>query len=142
MEQLISFINNFAWVAGSILVAYIAVAIIVFVIGYYVLFDPKATTAGKFIFRFMLSLVGVIIMVFIGTYIDPSPNRDWSILPPDVMTWRPVLRFLVYGYVAFTITSLAWLLVMRKWRPSKVKSADMHLVEPRTEEIPVIRDTE
>jgi hypothetical protein len=134
------FINNFAWVAGNILVAYTAFAIVVFVIGYYVLFDPRATTAGKFIFRFMLSLVGVIILVFIGTYVDPSPNRDWSFLPPDVKSWRPILRFLIYGYVAFTITSLAVLLAIRKWRPNKVKSAqDRDLVELRhTKEIPVI----
>lgn len=140
MDGLFHAINNFAWVAGNILVAYTAFAIVVFVIGYYVLFDPRATTAGKFIFRFMLSLVGVIILVFIGTYVDPSPNRGWSFLPPDVSSWRPILRFLIYGYVAFTITSLAILLGIRKWRPNRVKSAyDRDLVEPRhTKEIPIV----
>lgn len=140
METIFDLVNNFAWVAGNILVAYTAFAIIVFVIAYYVLFDPKATTAGKFIFRFMLSLVGVIVLVFIGTYIDPSPNRGWAVLPPDVTTWRPVLRLLIYGYVAFTITSLAYLLAIRKWRPNTVKSdQDRDLVEPRhTKENPII----
>ena len=140
MEGIFHFINSFAWVAGNILVAYIAIAIVVFVIGYYVLFDPKATTAGKFIFRFMLSLVGVILLVFIGTYVDPSPNRQWSVLPPDINSWRPILRLLIYGYVAFTITSLAVLLWVRKWRPGRVKSAqDRGLVEPRhTKEIPIV----
>lgn len=131
--DLLQAINTFAWVAGNILVAYTAFAIVVFVIGYYVLFDPKATTAGKFIFRFMLSLVGVICLIFIGTYVDPSPKRAWSFLPPDVSTWRPLLRLLVYGYVAFTITSLAVLLGVRKWKPSLIKSKDTHdLVEPRS----------
>lgn len=135
-----TFINTFAWVAGNILVAYTAIAIVVFVIAYYVLFDPKATTAGKFIFRFMLSLVGVILLVFIGTYVDPSPNRTWSFLPPDVSSWRPILRFLIYGYVAFTITSLAVLLAVRKWRPNRVRlKSDRDLVEVRhTKEIPIV----
>jgi hypothetical protein len=142
MGDFFLFVNSFAWVAGSILVAYIAVAIVVFVIGYYVLFDPGATTAGKLIFRFMLSLVGVIILVFIGTYIDPSPNREWSFLPPDVTSWRPLLRFLIYGYVAFTITSLGVLLALRKWKPNRIKSApDINLVKLRhTNDIPTVTE--
>lgn len=140
MEVFLHAINTFAWVAGNILIAYTSIAIAVFVIGYYVLFDPGATTAGKFIFRFMLSLVGIIVLVFIGTYVDPSPNREWSSLPDDVQLWRPMVRLLIYGYVAFTITSLAILLGVRKWSPSHVKSAqDRDLVELRhTKDIQII----
>lgn len=140
MEEHFFFINALAWVLGNILVAYTAVAIVVFVIGYYVLFDPGATTAGKFVFRFMLSLVGVILLVYIGTYMDPQPNRTWDTLPSDVATWRPILRLVVYSYVAFTITSLAVLLWVRKWRPEKVKSLpDKQLLKVRTSDIPVIK---
>lgn len=125
-------INAIAWVTGNLLVAYIELAIIVFVIGYYVLFDPRATTAGTMIFRFMLSLVSIILLVFIGTFVDPSHNRNWNALPADVDLWRPILRVAIYGYVAYTITSLAVLLAIRKWRPHLVKKAsDMNLVQPR-----------
>lgn len=133
MSDLFYIINNFAWVAGNILVAYIAVAIVVFVLAYYILFDPKATTAGKFLFRFMVSLVGVIVLVFIGTYIDPSPNRDWSFLSLEVAGWRPIVRFAIYSYVAFTITSLAILLAVRKWKPHRLRSSDdRNLIEVRS----------
>ena len=134
-------INNFAWVAGNLLLGYTAFAIFVFVIGYYVLFDPKATTAGRLLFRFMLSLVGVILLIFVGTFINPAPDRIWSVLSPDVLVWRPLARLFIYGYVAFTITSLAILLGVRKWRPHRVKStSDRDLVETRssTKAIPIV----
>lgn len=141
MEDFIT-INTFAYVLSNILIAYIAGAVVVFVILYYIWFDPRATTAGKFIFRFFLSLVGIIGLVFVGVFVDPAGNRSWTSLPPDVEFWRPILRLIVYGYVAFTITSLAVILVLRKWRPNSLKtSQDKDLVVPRhpTTEVPVIQ---
>lgn len=133
MNELFSILNNFAWVAGNVLVAYTAFAIFIFVIGYYALFDPKATTAGKFLFRFMVSLVGVILLVFIGIYINPGSNREWTSLPDDVDDWRPIMRFLIYSYVSFTISSLAVLLAIRKWKPHRLRSThDRNLVEVRS----------
>lgn len=133
-------INHIAWVIGNILIAYDVFSVIVFVIGYYIIYDPKATTAGKLIFRFFVSLLGLIILVFVGTYIDPSGDRSWLDIPDDVDAWRPVFRCIVYGYIAFAMTSLAVLLVVRKWWPQKVKTAP-YLIKPRheTHEIPVIR---
>lgn len=137
IEQII---NPCAWVLGNLLIAYDAAAIVIFIVGYYVLFDPGATTAGKVIFRFFVSLVGLIMLVFIGTYIDPTGDRSWLDMPGEVDAWHPVLRVLVYGHIAFTVTSLAILLVLRKWYPHKLRIApNEDLVKPRheTNEIPV-----
>lgn len=129
---MIDVINSIAWVSANILVAYIALGVVVFVVGYYIFFDPNATTAGKMIFRFMLSLVGIILLAFIGTYIDPSHGRAWLEYPDDVDVWRPIVRVIIYAYVAFSITTLAAFLFIRKWRPEKMKKkSDLKLVEPR-----------
>lgn len=132
-------INAIAWIGANILIAYIALVVVLFVFMYYIFFDPTATTAGKMIFRFMLSLVGVIGLVFIGIFIDPSHNRNPVGAPaPDVDFWRPIVRFVVYAYVAFTITALAVALILRKWYPHRVKKrADLNLVKPRHDTNPI-----
>lgn len=142
MTDVIHAINEWVWIGSNVLLAYVSVAIVIFVAGYYFLYDPRATTGGKFIFRFMLSLVGVIGLIFVGTFIDPSPNRMWFAYPGDVAWWRPIVRFAIYAYVAFSITSLSVLLGLRKWRPDLIKKAsDLDLVKPRnTSEIPIIRN--
>lgn len=121
-EVLLAF-NEVVWVIANILICYISVAILLFVIGYYAFFDPKATTAGKFIFRFMLSLVGIVTLIYVGTFIDPPNNADWIELPKHVEFWQPLARLAVYSYVAFTITSLAIVLGYRKWKPEKLLTA-------------------
>lgn len=128
-----AFINSLMMVTGRILVGYISLAIVVFVIAYYILFDPRATTAGKFIFRFMLSLVGVILLSFIGTFLIPnSGGYTRSIPPPDVFSWITLLRIVVYGYVAFSITSLAVILAAYRWWPDRIKTKNLTFAEPRT----------
>lgn len=145
---IVDVINPIAWVMANIVLAYTAFALIGFVIMYYALFDPKATTGGKLIFRFMLSLVGVIGLVFLGIFVDPGPDREWFLYPEgEVEWWRPALRLFIYGYVSFTITSLAVLLVKRKWFPDRLKvapSPDLIKVRHETSEIPTIprRDEE
>lgn len=133
-------INAIAWVSANLLVVYVAFVLAVFVVGYYTFFDPRATTAGKMIFRFMLSLVGVIGLVVVGTFIDPSHSREWFSYPGDVASWRPIARLVIYLYVAYTISSLAVVLFIRKWKPHLVKKkSDMDLVRVRhTSEIPII----
>jgi len=133
------FVNSLMMVTGRILVGYISFAIVVFVIAYYILFDPSTTTAGKFIFRFMLSLVGVILLSFVGTFIDPlASSYVRPIPPPDVFSWSTLLRIVVYGYVAFATTSLAVLLAAYRWWPDRIKTK-MSILEPRnTKDIPII----
>lgn len=115
-------INTFAWVGANLLILYVWVGLLVFTIGYYALFDPKATTAGKFIFRFFISLVGVMTLVFIGIFLDPHEGREWWLYPEDTIWWRPIVRFVAYGYVAYAVTSLAVLIAVRKWWPEKLKT--------------------
>lgn len=134
--------NSIAWVLANMILAYTALALVVFVIMYYALFDPRATTGGKLIFRFMLSLVGIVGLVFVGIFVDPAMNQSWSSYPENIEIWRPALRLAIYGYVAFTITSLAALLVRRKWRPNSLKIApaqDLVKVRHSTNEIPIVK---
>lgn len=127
--------NQFAWIFSNFLLAYIAIVLIVFTISYVILFDPKATTAGRFIFRFALSLVGIIGLSFIGVFIDPSPGRAVLQFPGDVLWWRPAIRLVGYGYVAFTVTGLCVLLYNRKWHPNRLRTIlDREIVKTRQEE--------
>ena len=127
-------INSFLWITANLLVAYIGFALVVFLVGYYYLFDPRATTAGRFLYRFALSLLGVILLIFIGTFLDPQPGRGVFEYPGDVLWWRPLLRFVAYLGVAYTVTSLAVLLWIRKYRPDLLRtSLDRELVKPRHE---------
>ena len=137
-------LNPVIWVLANIVLAYVALALVIFVITYYVLFDPKATTGGKLIFRFMLSLVGVMGLVFLGIYVDPSADRSAFEYPTDVDWWRPAFRLVIYSYVSFTITSLAILLIRRKWRPHSIKIAppqDLVKVRHETSEIPIVKSS-
>ena len=140
-HNVVNSVNTVAWVLGNVVLAYTEFALIAFLIAYYTIFDPSATTGGRLIFRFMLSLAGVIVLVFVGIFVDPSPNQAWFIFPEDsVEWWRPILRLAIYGFVAYSISSLAWLLAVRKWWPHKVKKAsDINLVKVRhTSEIPIV----
>lgn len=142
VPDILNAINAVLWVVSNVLLAYSAIMLVLFLIAYIAIFDPKATTGGKLIFRFMISLVGVISLSFIGIFIDPVPGRDWWSFPVgEVEWWRPVLRVLIYGFTAFSISALIKLLVYRKWFPQKLKKAsDINLVQPRhTSEIPVIK---
>lgn len=135
IPEWLSQLNAFAWVASNALVAYIAVLLVIFVVAYYVFFDPNATTAGKYIFRFFVSLFGVIGLIFISLFVDPRLGREWTVYPGDVLWWRPLVRLIAYSYVAFTITSLSILLAFRKWKPSWLRtSLDQEMVKLRGRE--------
>lgn len=115
--------NAVIWVVSNIEIAYIALMLIVFVVAYPILFDPSATTAGKFVFRFAASLVGIIGLVFIGIFVDPRQDVQWWQYPGDVIWWRPAVRLIAYSYVAYTITALVTVLWMRKFRPQLLHTA-------------------
>ena len=142
IDSLLNVVNPIAWVIGNIFVAYDAIIVLIFVIGYIIIYDPRTTTAGKLILRFFVSLMGLIILVFIATYIDPATDRIWLELSNGVDAWRPVFRTIVYGYIGYSVTSLAVLLVIRKWWPDKVNTAP-DLVKPRheTNEIPIVKNS-
>lgn len=129
---MIELINSIAWIGSNVLVVYDAIVLVVFVICYYIFFDPGATTAGKMIFQFMLSLVGIVGLVALGIYIDPSEARVWYEYPDDIAPWRPIIRFAIWLYIAYTITSLSASLFLRKWQPHRVsKSSDVVILRLR-----------
>jgi len=133
-------LNSWLWVLGNVALAYSSIVLILFIVTYYFIFDPEATTGGRLIFQFMVSLAGVMTLVFIGIFVDPSVNSSWTTLNHSVDWWRPFPRFVIYAFVAYAITSLAILLILRKWYPHKLtKASDLTLVQPRhTSEIPIV----
>lgn len=137
-------VNSFLWVSANVLLAYSSVVLVIFLVAYYLIFDPRATTGGRMIFQFILSLAGLIMINIMGVFIDPSADNQWYVYPDDVQSWRPIMRFAVYGFVAYAISSLAILLAMRKWWPHKLrKASDINLVKVRhTAEIPTIDNSQ
>lgn len=134
-------VSALLWVISNVVIAYDAITLIVFVVGYYALFDPSATTAGKVLFRFMVSLVGVISLAYFSLFFFPLTGVPWYVLPDTAELWWSFLRLGVYGYVAFTITSMAVLLVLRKWFPKRIKSApvkELFQVRHDTEELDIV----
>ena len=126
-------INPYLWGTGNIVIAYIGVFLLLFVSSYQWLFDPRATTGGRLIFRFGLSLTFVMALVVIGVYIDPRDGLAWFEYPTDLYWWLPAVRLVIYVYVAYTITSLVVFLYIRKFKPSRIRAvSDKLLVEPRT----------
>jgi hypothetical protein len=120
---MIDLLNAVFWILSNVLVGYIAIALVVFAIAYPILFDPRATTAGKFILRFIGSLIGVIGLVFIAVFVDPRDGGAWFEFPGDILWWRPAIRLLAYSYVAYTLTGLVVILWLRKFRPHKLVTA-------------------
>ena len=127
-------INTVLWVMSNALVGYIALASVLFVVGYLILFDPLTTTAGKIIFRLMVSLAGVMGLVFIGVFLDNRPDQDWLTFHGDTLWWRPGVRLIVYGYLAYATTTLLSFLMVIKWFPSRLKTPrDKELIHLRNE---------
>ena len=136
-------INPFLWIVSNLALIYIGIALILFVVAYQVFFDPKATTGGKMIFRFALSLSLVVAVIYMGIFVYPRHDIPWHEYPGGTVWWRPAALLAAYGYVAYTITALIWFLWKRKFRPEKLDTApDKLLVKPRhdTAELPTIKE--
>jgi hypothetical protein len=114
--------NETLWVLSNVLVGYVAFALLVFAIAYPILFDPRATTAGRVVLRFIGSLVGVVGLSVVAVFIDPQVVPWWEI-PPGLEWWRAPLRLIVFLYVAYSVTALVGVLVVRKFRPGKIQTA-------------------
>lgn len=139
----LEWINPTLWVAAKLTLIYIGVLLLVFTILYPTLFDPSATTGGKMIFRFSLSLSMVVAVIVVDIFVDPSHDLPWYKYPGDTIWWRPTIRLGAYLYVAYTITSLVRFLWKRKFQPQKIKRIpDKALVKPRhdTGEVPTIKE--
>ena len=136
-------LNPIFWVIANLGLIYIGVLLLAFTILYPTLFDPSATTGGKMIFRFALSLSMVVAVIVVGIFIDPRHDIPWYEYPGDTIWWRPPILLGAYLYVAYTISSLVRFLWKRKFQPQKIKRIpDKELVKPRhdTGEIPTIKE--
>ena len=141
--DILEWINPISWVVANLVLVYIGVLLLAFTILYPILFDPSATTGGKMIFRFALSLSLVVAVIVVGIFIDPRHDLPWYAYPGDTVWWSPVARLAAYLYVAYTITSLVIFLWKRKFYPQKIKRVpDKDLVRPRhdTDEVPIIKE--
>ena len=139
----LEWINPIFWVIANLALIYIGVLLLAFTVLYPTLFDPSATTGGKMIFRFVLSLSMVVALIVVGVFIDPRHDISWYAYPGDTIWWRPTIRLAVYTYISYTITSLVIFLWKRKFYPQKLKRApDKELVKPRhdTAEVPTIKE--
>ena len=139
----LEWLNPTLWVIVNLALIYIGVLLLAFTILYPTLFDPSATTGGKMIFRFVLSLSMVVALIVVGIFIDPRHDIPWYEYPGDTIWWRPTIRLAVYAYISYTITSLVIFLWKRKFYPQKLKRApDKELVKPRhdTAEVPIIKE--
>ena len=139
----LEWLNPTLWVIVNLALIYIGVLLLAFTILYPTLFEPSATTGGKMIFRFALSLNMVVAVIVVGIFIDPRNDIPWYEYPGDTHWWRPIALLGAYLYVAYTITSLVTFLWKRKFYPQKLKRApDKELVKPRhdTAEVPTIKE--
>ena len=92
MVNFLEWINPIVWVITNLILIYVGIALIAFVSLYQTLFDPKATTGGKMIFRFAWSRGLVVAVIFVGIFIDPRHDIPWYEYPGDTIWWRPVAR--------------------------------------------------
>lgn len=104
-------INPALWVVSNMTLFYASALLVVWVALYGWKFRWQETPAGQLVFWFTLSLLGVVALSFIGIFVNG--RQAWWEYPPDVLLWRPALRYLIYLGVAVTITRMTWSLVQR-----------------------------
>lgn len=124
-------VNTVFWVTGNLIAASIFVSGLAFAIIYPILFNPSLTTAGKYIWRAIFSVGGFGFLAVVGTFVDG--RVEWFELPPDVDWWRPAIRLVIYGIIAYTFWSLVALLFVRRFHPERLRTApeDTLNVKPR-----------
>lgn len=84
---------------------------ITFVVMYPALFNPFRTTAGRLIYQLIVSLV------ILGL------EWLWQITVGEDNIVFQVARLLAWSFVAVSMASLCWLLIVRKVRPDRVKTS-------------------
>jgi hypothetical protein len=122
-------LNTVLWVVGNVVALSIFLSALLFAIVYPILFNPSLTTAGKLIWRAIFSVGGFGLLAVIGIFIDG--RVPWNEMPDDVDPLRPVVRFIVFGFIAYSYASLVGLLVLRRFFPGKIKVVPetVHLME-------------
>lgn len=117
-------INPFFWVISNALLVIVSAALTFYVIFYFFWFKWWEHAGGRLIMAFTSSLLGVIFLVLVGLTSNPAGSFAY---PVDTLVWRPFIRMIVYGAVAFTIIRLDVTLIARYRAASTLEFA----VEPR-----------
>jgi hypothetical protein len=112
--------NTILWVVGNLTALSIAVSALAFSVLYRLFFNPRLTSAGASIERAVFSVAGFGVLAVIGLFLDGSV--DWWILPEHTAWWRPTLRMVVYGYIAYAFGHLVYTLVVYRFFPRRVKA--------------------
>ena len=134
MPDWLNEINTIFWVSSNALVGYITIALYVFLVAYFVMFNPRKTTAGRLLFRLLFALGGVMTLVFVSVFIDNRPDEDWLTFPGDTLWWRPTLRIFGYLFLAYAVTALISFMVKVRWFPHRLKTPrDKELLRLRQE---------
>jgi hypothetical protein len=118
--------NDILWGISNALVFYVSFAIVIFTGFYGLFFKWWQRWAGVSVFIDRTAIVGVIALIFIGVFVDPQ--RGFWEAPDDVLSWRPVVRVIVYASVAFAVT-FQFTVALRRWIHTKPIEID---VDPRT----------
>lgn len=121
--------STVVWVLGNVIAFLVFAAAAAFSILYPILFKVELTTGGKLIWRAILSTAGFGLLVVIGLFVDG--RSEWTEMPPNVIWWRPLSRLMVYGFIAFTFSSLVALLLRRRFWPKTVVTAPDEYTGPR-----------
>lgn len=119
--------NTFVWVLGNIIAFTVFIAALVFAVLYPILFDVNLTTAGRMIWRAILSVAGFGFLVVLGIFVDG--RAEWFEFPDSVAWWRPLVRLIIYGFIGYTFTSLVVLLLVRRFKPGILKTAPTGVFE-------------
>lgn len=121
------------WVLGNLVALGIFFSAAVFAVLYPILYNIRVTTVGPHIWRAILSVAGFGFLVVIGLFVDS--RVDWWQMPEDVAWWRPLLRLVIYGLIAYSFTSLSVVLIVRRFWPHRLKTRPLTTaldIPPRT----------
>lgn len=127
-QVMIDYVNPSLWVVSNLTILYACLALVVWCVLYGVRFRWNSTPAGTDVFWFTMALLGLVMLSIIGIFVNP--RQPWYQPPPDLLVWRPFLRYLVYTGIAITLTRMDWSLVQRL----RGKQPIMFEVVPRTKD--------
>lgn len=108
---MIEYVNPSLWVVSNLTILYASVALIVWCALYGFRFRWNTTPAGTDVFWFTMALLGLVMLSIVGIFVNP--RQPWYQPPPDLLVWRPFLRYLVYTGIAITLTRMDWSLIQR-----------------------------
>lgn len=106
----------------NLLLVYGAAGTIVFFISYIIFFNWRKTAAGKALLYFVLGLIIVFTVNIIGTFVGVH-------YPQNEYPGRVFVRTAAYGYMAYTVTHLVYVL-WSNWKKGFLENTKIELRKP------------